>query len=121
MNADAKDAIKSGIVDDAFEHYLRHGIDANKYSLIRREATALACSVDRFLVSEFRLLPAARMAGGRGCDPPRFRLVGGEFNVELPVRRRSCAMRARDVEQVSKAVRTTMASSPLANRPRSRC
>ena len=84
VNANAKDAIKSGNVDGAFEHYLRHGIDENKYTLIRREATTLACSADRFLVSESGFCLLLGWLADEGCDPPRFRLVGGDFNVEIP-------------------------------------
>jgi hypothetical protein len=44
--------IRAGNVDSAFEHYIRHGIDENRYSLIRREAAPLQGSIERFLVSE---------------------------------------------------------------------
>jgi hypothetical protein len=32
--------IRAGNVDSSFEHYIRHGIDENRYSLIRREVCA---------------------------------------------------------------------------------
>lgn len=85
VNAQAKEAIKSATVSTALDHYLRHGIDENRYSLIRREATTLAGSIDRFLVSESGFCLLIGWLADEGCDPPQFRLIGGEFSVELPV------------------------------------
>ena len=98
VNTKAGDALKSSAVGDAFDHYLRYGIDENRYSLIRREATTLASSVERFLVSESGFCLLIGWLADEGCDPPRFRLVGGEFNVELPA---STVFRhaRRDVEE----------------------
>jgi hypothetical protein len=84
VNAKARDAIKVAAADDALDHYLRYGIDENRYSLIRREATTLASSVDRFVVSESGFCLLIGWLADEGCDTPHFRLVGGEFNVELP-------------------------------------
>src|SRR5579872_4456598 len=84
LNVKAKDALRSNAAGSALDHYLRYGIDENRYSLIRREPTTLLCSVDRFLVSESGFCLLIGWLADEGCDPPRFRLVGGEFNVELP-------------------------------------
>ena len=85
VNGKAKDAIASVGAGNALEHYLRYGIDENRYSLIRREATTLAGSADRFLVSESGFCLVVGWLADEGCDPPRFRLIGGEFSVELPI------------------------------------
>jgi GT2 family glycosyltransferase len=80
----AKAAIKSGEADSALDHYLRVGIDENKYSLIRRETVNLACAAERFLVSESGFCLILGWLADEGCDAPRIKLIGGEFNIELP-------------------------------------
>jgi GT2 family glycosyltransferase len=84
VSSKAKSAIKSGEVVSALDHYLRVGIDENKYSLIRRESLAVACAVERFLVSESGFCLLLGWLADEGCDAPRVKLIGGEFNVELP-------------------------------------
>lgn len=84
VNPKIKAAIKSGVAENPLDHYLRFGIDENKYSLIRREAATLACAVERFIVSESGFCLLLGWLADEGCDPPRIKLIGGEFNVELP-------------------------------------
>ena len=84
-NGHAKDATISKEPGEALDHYLRYGIDENRYSLVRREATTLSGSAERFLVSESGFCLFVGWLGDEGCDPPRFKLIGGEFSVELPV------------------------------------
>ncbi len=84
-NGHAKDATVSKEPGEALDHYLRYGIDENRYSLVRREATTLSGSAERFLVSESGFCLFVGWLGDEGCDPPRFKLIGGEFSVELPV------------------------------------
>src|SRR5580698_8521778 len=85
VNGKAKDAIASAGPGEALDHYLRYGIDENRYALVRREATTLSGSVERFLVSESGFCLLVGWLADEGCDPPRFKLIGGEFSVELPV------------------------------------
>ena len=82
-NPNAVEAIKSGTAADAVDHYIRVGIDENRYQLIRREPTTIACSVERFLVSESGFCLLVGWMSDEGCDLPRLRLVGSDFNVEL--------------------------------------
>src|ERR1700751_5398037 len=82
ISSKAKSAIKSGEAASALDHYLRIGIDENKYSLIRRESVALACAVERFLVSESGFCLLLGWLADEGCDAPRVKLIGGEFNIE---------------------------------------
>lgn len=84
VNSKARDTLKTAGAEEALDHYLRYGIDENRYSLIRRETTTLASAVDRFLVSESGYCLLIGWLADEGCDPPRFRLIGGEFNVEFP-------------------------------------
>jgi GT2 family glycosyltransferase len=79
------DAIKSGAVDSPLEHYLRHGVDQNRYALVRREPTTLSGSAERFLVSQSGFCLLVGWLADEGCDQPRYRLLGGDFSVELPV------------------------------------
>ena len=79
----AREAIKSGIAKDALDHYLRYGIDENRYSLIRREPTNLSGAFERLLVSKSGFCLLLGWLADEGCDQPRFRLIGGEFNVEF--------------------------------------
>jgi GT2 family glycosyltransferase len=83
-NPNAAEAIKSGAAEDAIDHYIRFGIDENRDQLIRREPTTLACSVERFLVSESGFCLLLGWLADEGCDMPRFRLLGSDFNIELP-------------------------------------
>jgi GT2 family glycosyltransferase len=83
-NPGVKTAIKIGPAKDALDHYLRFGIDENRYSLIRREPAALTAAVERFLVSQSGFCLLIGWIADEGCDQPRYRLLGGEFNVEFP-------------------------------------
>src|SRR5262249_20603420 len=76
--------IEAGTVNDALDHFLRYGIDENRYSLIRREPTTLAGAVERFLVSQSGYCLLLGWLADEGYDQPRYRLLGGEFNIELP-------------------------------------
>src|SRR5947209_5681357 len=84
VNPKARSALKSGAAESAFDHYVRHGIDENRYSLIRREPTTLKASAERFLVSQSGYCLLIGWLADEGCDTPRYRLLGGEFNVEFP-------------------------------------
>src|SRR5580704_3861684 len=79
------DAIKSGAVDSPLEHYLRHGVDQNRYALVRREPTTLSGSAERFLVSQSGFCLLVGWLADEGCDQPRYRLLGGDFSVEIPL------------------------------------
>lgn len=83
-NPKAKEAVRAGEAESAFDHFVRFGIDENRYSLIRREATTLQSSVERFVVSESGFCLLVGWLADEGIDPPRFKLLGGEFNIELP-------------------------------------
>lgn len=83
-SSSAQDALKSGQVETGLEHYLRYGIDENRYSLIRREPTVLAGSVERFLVSQSGFCLMLGWLGDEGCDQPRYRLIGSDFTIEFP-------------------------------------
>ncbi|MCK1368320.1 galactosyltransferase-related protein [Bradyrhizobium sp. 62] len=80
----AQDALKSGDAQNAFDHFLRFGIDENKYAVVRRDGAALACAVERVLVSESGFCLILGWLVDEGCDPPRIKLTGGDFTVELP-------------------------------------
>ena len=101
-NPKAGEAIQSGAAEDAIDHYVRFGIDENRYQLIRREPTTLGCSVERFLVSESGFCLLLGWLADEGCEAPRFRLIGSDFNVELPGQNILRNARA-DVEQAVKS------------------
>jgi GT2 family glycosyltransferase len=84
VSPQARAAVRSGEAANALDHYLRVGIDENKYTIIRRESINLACAVERFLVSKSGYCLILGWLADEGCDAPRIRLIGGEFNVELP-------------------------------------
>lgn len=97
-NPHARHALTSGEAASALDHYLRFGIDENKHSTIRREPGAVACSVERYLVSESGFCLIIGWLADEGCETPRMKLIGGDFTVELP--RTACFRQARkDVEQ----------------------
>lgn len=97
-NPHARLALTSGEAASALHHYLRFGIDENKHSTIRREPGAVACSVERYLVSESGFCLIIGWLADEGCETPRMKLIGGDFTVELP--RTACFRQARkDVEQ----------------------
>jgi GT2 family glycosyltransferase len=83
-NANAKEDIKAGGAENALDHYLRFGIDENRYSLVRREPVTLNGAVEKFLVSQSGFCLILGWLADEGCDQPRCRFVGGEFNVEIP-------------------------------------
>ena len=83
-NPNAVEAIKSGEAESPIDHYLRSGIDENRYQLIRREPTTLACSVERFLVSDSGFCLLLGWVADEGCEAPRFKLLTSDFNIELP-------------------------------------
>jgi GT2 family glycosyltransferase len=85
VNSIAKNAIKAGVAASALDHYVHHGIDDNHYSLIRREPTTLQGTVERFLVSQSGYCLLIGWLADEGCDQPRYKLLGGEFNIEFPV------------------------------------
>src|SRR6478609_8213298 len=94
----ARTALTSGEAASALDHYLRLGIDENKHSTIRRETGAVACSVERYLVSESGFCLILGWLADEGCETPRMKLIGGEFTIELP--QTACFRHARkDVEQ----------------------
>jgi GT2 family glycosyltransferase len=84
VNPNAVEAIESGAAKSAADHYLRFGIDENRHQLIRREPTSLSCAVERFLVSESGFCLLVGWLSDEGCETPRFRLLGVDFNIELP-------------------------------------
>jgi GT2 family glycosyltransferase len=84
VSANARAAVRSGEAAGALDHFLRIGIDENRYTLIRREGINLACAVERFLVSESGFCLVLGWLADEGCDAPRIKLIGGEFNIELP-------------------------------------
>ncbi|MGJ4927604.1 galactosyltransferase-related protein [Bradyrhizobium sp. HKCCYLS2038] len=84
LSPQAEAALRAGEADTAFDHFLRVGIDENKYTLIRRESVNLACAVERFLVSDTGFFMILGWLADEGCDRPRMKLIGGEFNIELP-------------------------------------
>ncbi len=86
----------------ALEHYLRHGIDENSYSLIRHEPTALAGSIERFLVSQSGFCLMLGWLGDEGCDQPRYRLIGSDFHhrVSAGIHVPLCPGRRRGVVQI---------------------
>lgn len=82
-NPTAAEAIKSGTADNAIDHFIRVGIDENRYQLIRREPLTLACSVERFLVSESGFCLLIGWLADEGCASSRLRLLGNDFNIEF--------------------------------------
>jgi GT2 family glycosyltransferase len=84
-NAKIKEDLDAGVAASALDHYLRLGIDENRYSLVRREPVALQGAVEKFLVSQSGFCLIIGWLADEGCDQPRCRLIGGEFNVEIPV------------------------------------
>jgi GT2 family glycosyltransferase len=83
-NSGARHALESGSAESAFEHFVENGIDENRYPLIRREPAALQSSVERFVVSHSGFCLLVGWLADEGSDPPRYKLLVGEFNVELP-------------------------------------
>jgi hypothetical protein len=100
-NPSAAEAIESGAAESAVDHYIRFGIDENRYQLIRREPITLACSVERFLVSQSGFCLLLGWLADEGCELSRLRLLGSDFNIELS--RQNIFRNARaDVEQAIK-------------------
>ena len=85
-NPIAAEAIRSGTADDAIDHFIRFGIDENRYQLIRREPLTLACSVERFLVSESGFCLLLGWLADEGYASTQLRLLGNDFNIELSSR-----------------------------------
>ena len=83
-NPKVMEAIRAGTADNALDHFIRFGIDENRYPLIRREAGPLQAAVERYIVSESGFCLILGWLADEGVDPPRLRLYGGEFNIELP-------------------------------------
>ena len=83
-NPSAVAAIESGAAENAVDHYLRFGIDENRHQSIRRDPTTLACSIERFLVSEFGFCLLLGWLADEGCEAPKFRLLGNDFKIEFP-------------------------------------
>ena len=100
-NPNAAEAIKAGTAKDAIDHYIRFGIDENRYQLIRREPITLSCSVERFLVSESGFCLLLGWLADEGCELSQFRLLGSDFNIELSSQNILRNARA-DVEQAVK-------------------
>jgi GT2 family glycosyltransferase len=100
-NPIAAEAIKSGTAKDAVDHFIRFGIDENRYQLIRREPLTLAGSVERFLVSESGFCLLLGWLADEGCESSRLRLLGNDFNIELSSQNIFRNARA-DVEQAIK-------------------
>jgi GT2 family glycosyltransferase len=100
-NPIAAEAIRSGTADDAIDHFIRFGIDENRYQLIRREPLTLACSVERFLVSESGFCLLLGWLADEGYASSQLRLLGNNFNIELSSRNIFRNARA-DVEQAVK-------------------
>ena len=84
VNPAAADAIRAGAADSALDHYVRFGIEENRYTAIRREPTHLQGCVERFLVSQSGYCLLIGWMADEGCDQSRFKLFGGEFNIEFP-------------------------------------
>ena len=82
-NPIATEAIQSGTAKSAVDHFIRFGIDENRYQLLRREPLTLACSVERFLVSESGFCLLLGWLADEGCESARLRLLGNDFNIEL--------------------------------------
>ncbi|MGN6411298.1 MAG: glycosyltransferase family 2 protein [Nitrobacter sp.] len=97
-NPNARTALTSGEAVSALDHYLRFGIDENKHSTLRRETGAVACSVERYLVSESGFCLIIGWLADEGCETPRMKLIGGEFTIDLP-RTASFRQARKDVEQ----------------------
>ena len=80
------DAIKNGTVTNAFDHYVRYGIDANLYSLLRHDAGPLTGFVDRFIVSESGFCLVIGWVADEGYDSVHFKLIGQDFSIDVSER-----------------------------------
>jgi GT2 family glycosyltransferase len=76
--------IAAGLAESALDHYLRIGMEENKYPLLQQEAVSIAGGAERFLVSESGHCLILGWLGDEGCDESRFKLVGSGFTVDLP-------------------------------------
>lgn len=76
--------IAAGKAENGLDHYLRIGLDENRYSLLQREPVAILGGAERFLVSESGHCLILGWLGDEGCGETRFKLVGGGFTVDLP-------------------------------------
>ena len=83
-NDDARRAVQSGGFDTALDHYLRHGNDAGREPVLRRESLTLAGTVERCFVSESGYFLVLGWLADEGCGQPRCRLHGGDFSIEVP-------------------------------------
>ena len=75
--------IAAGLANSGLDHYLRIGLDQNKYTLLQQEAVALAGRAERFLVSESGHCLIIGWLGDEGCDEPRFKIIGDGFTGDL--------------------------------------
>ena len=87
---DAREALASGEVARGFDHYLQTGIEQNRSPILRREPMPAQGGVEKFFISESGYFLILGWLADEGGDPARFKLIGADFNVEVPL---GCVLR----------------------------
>ncbi len=80
---DAREAVASGTVSRAIDHYVATGIDESRVPALRRDPLPLKGGVERFFVSESGCFMLLGWLADEGSDRFRFRMIGPDFTVEL--------------------------------------
>ena len=82
---DARSAVSSGEVERGFDHYLLTGIEENRVPVLRREPMPVQGGVEKFFISESGYFLILGWLADEGGDVPRFKLIGSDFSVEVPL------------------------------------
>jgi len=96
-NPDAKAALDAGEIQSGLQHFLRVGVDENRAPQLKRTPVAITGAVERAFVSDSGYFLLLGWLSDEGHAPPRFKLFGGDFNLDIP---EDCVFRhaRKDVE-----------------------
>lgn len=83
-NPDVKAGIDAHDVNSAFDHFLHHGIDESRSPALIREPLDMSGNVELFMVSHSGFFAIFGWLGDEGCAAETWRLLGPDFNVEIP-------------------------------------
>lgn len=83
-NGDVTEGVESAVFKDAYDHFLRHGIDENREPRLNREALNMRGFIEEFYVSSAGYFAMIGWLGDEGCSPTSWRLFGPDFTVEVP-------------------------------------
>jgi hypothetical protein len=83
-NADVAAGVDAAAFKDAYDHFLRQGIDENREPRLNREALTMRGFVEEFYVSSSGFFAMIGWLGDEGSSPTSWRLFGPDFTVEVP-------------------------------------